>query len=138
VPEIRRIRQTEADAVVDLWGGPLKDRGRRNIAAMLVLAASSHRAACFVAVDADRVVGFVLAELMDDGLLPCRFGRIEELEAGGDDEVASALVTAALDWLHAHDVFAVRAEVALGDPGEPLLESLGFEREAVRFAHYRE
>jgi hypothetical protein len=49
--EIRRILQTEAEAVTDLWdeagrsvpdGGPLKERGRRNIAAMLVLAASSH------------------------------------------------------------------------------------------------
>ena len=79
MPEIRRIRQTEADAVIELWGGPLKERGRRNIAAMLVLAASSHRAACFVAVEAERVVGFVLAELVEDGLLPCQFGRIEEL-----------------------------------------------------------
>ena len=109
MPEIRRIRQTEADAVVDLWGGPLTERGRRNIAAMLVLAASSHRAACFVAVEAERVVGFVLAELMDDGLLPCRFGRIEELVGGGE------LVAAALEWLYEHDVFAVRAEVALGE-----------------------
>jgi hypothetical protein len=47
--EIRRIHQTEAEAVTDLWdeagrsvpdGGPLKECGRRNIAAMLVLAAS--------------------------------------------------------------------------------------------------
>jgi hypothetical protein len=35
------------------------------------------------------------------------------------------------------DVFVVRAGVALGEAGEALLESLGFEREAVRFAHYR-
>jgi hypothetical protein len=137
VPEIRRIRQTEADAVVELWDGPLKERGRRNIAAMLVLAASSHRAACFVAVEAERVVGFVLAELVDDGLLPCQFGRIEERSAG-DEEVEHALVAAALEWLYEHDVFVVRAEVALGESGEPLLESLGFERDAIRFAHYRE
>jgi hypothetical protein len=53
VPEIRRIRQDDAEAVTDLWdeagrsvpdGGPLKERGRRNIAAMLVLAASSQPA----------------------------------------------------------------------------------------------
>ena len=137
MPEIRRIRQTEADAVIALWGGPLKERGRRNIAAMLVLAASSHRAACFVAVEAERVVGFVLAELVEDGLLPCQFGRIEERSAG-DEGVERALVGAALEWLYEHDVFVVRAEVALGEPGEPLLESLGFAREAIRFAHYRE
>ncbi len=138
MPEIRRIRQTEADAVIELWGGPLKERGRRNIAAMLVLAASSHRAACFVAVEAERVVGFVLAELVEDGLLPCQFGRVEERSVGEDEEVERALVAAALEWLYEHDVFVVRAEVALGEPGEQLLESLGFEREAIRFAHYRE
>ena len=81
--EIRRIRQ--AEAVTDLWdescGGVLKERGRRNIAAMLVLAASSHRAACFVD---DDLNGFVLAELAEDGLLPCRFGRVEELYARGE------------------------------------------------------
>jgi hypothetical protein len=96
--EIRRIRQTEAEAVTDLWdeagrsvpdGGPLKERGRRNIAAMLVLAASSHRVACFVD---DALRGFVLAELAEDGLLPCQYGRIEELYARGHAELERALV----------------------------------------------
>jgi hypothetical protein len=142
--EIRRIRQIEAEAVTDLWdeaarsvpeGGPLKERGRRNIAAMLVLASSSHRATCLVD---DDLNGFVLAELAEDGLLPGRYGRVEELYARGDDELARALVLAALDWLWEHDVHVIRSEVALDEPGGELLESLGFAAEATRFGLYRD
>src|SRR5215218_916025 len=124
--EIHRIRQTEAEAVTDLWdeagrsvphGGALKERGRRNIAAMLVLAASSHRAACFVAVDDGRVTGFVLAELAEDRLLPGRFGSVEELYARGDTVVERALADAAIAWLWEHEVFVIRTEVALDEPG---------------------
>jgi hypothetical protein len=137
--EIRRIRQTEAEAVTDLWdeasGGVLKERGRRNIAAMLVLAASSHRAACFVD---DGLNGFVLAELAEDGLLPCRYGRVEELYARGDAGLERALVEAAVDWLWQREVFVIRAWVAHGEPGAELLQSLGFESEATRFGLYGE
>jgi hypothetical protein len=136
---IRRIRQAEADAVTDLWdeaaGGVLKERGRRNIAAMLVLAASSHRVACFVD---DGLDGFVLAELAEDGLLPGRYGRVEELYARGHAELERALVQAAVDWLWQHDVFVIRSWVALDEPGAELLQSLGFEPEATRFGLYRE
>ena len=141
--EIRRIRQTEAEAVTDLWdeagrsvpdGGPLKERGRRNIAAMLVLAASSHRVACFVD---DALGGFVLAELADEGLLPGRYGRVEELYARGDAPLERALVQAAVDWLFEHGVQVVRCWVALDEPGGELLEALGFEPEAVRYGLYR-
>ena len=136
--EIRRIRQTEAEAVTYLWdessGGVLKERGRRNIAAMLVLAASSHRAACFVD---DGLKGFVLAELVDDGLLPCQYGRVEELTAGGDAELERALIRAAVDWLWQHDVFVIRTDLELGESAE-LVESLGFEAETTRFGLYRD
>jgi hypothetical protein len=59
MPEIRRIRQDEAEAVLRLWqeAGPLDERGRRNTAAMLVPAASSHRAACFACVEDGAVRG---------------------------------------------------------------------------------
>jgi hypothetical protein len=135
---IRRIRQTEAEAVTDLWdeacGGVLKERGRRNITAMLVLAASSHRGACFVE---DGLNGFVLAELADDGLLPGQFGRVEELYARGDAELERALIKAAVDWLWRHEVFVIRTEVELGESAE-VVESLGFEAETTRFGLYRE
>jgi hypothetical protein len=142
--EIRRIRQTEAEAVTELWdeagrsvpdGGPLKERGRRNIAAMLVLAASSHRAACFVD---DGLSGFVLAELAEDGLLPGQYGRVEELYSRGDAALERALVTAAVDWLFERGVHVIRAEVALDEPGADLLTSLGFEAETTRFGLYRD
>jgi hypothetical protein len=136
---IRRIRQTEAEAVTDLWDesadGVLKERGRRNIAAMLVLTASSHRAACFVD---DDLTGFVLAELAEDGLLPGRYGRVAELFARGDTGLERALVQAAVDWLWQHDVFVIRSWVALDEPGAELLEELGFEAEATRFGLYRD
>jgi ribosomal protein S18 acetylase RimI-like enzyme len=140
--EIRRIRQTEADAVTELWdeagrsvpdGGPLQERGRRNIAAMLVLAASSHRVACLVD---DELRGFVLAELAEDGLLPCQYGRVEELYARGDQELERALVQAAVEWLFERGVQVIRSEVALDEPGAELLESLGFEAETTRFGLY--
>ena len=136
--EIRRIRQTEAEAVADLWdeaaGGVLKDRGRRNIAAMLVLAASSHRAACFVD---DALTGFVLAELVEDGLLPSQYGRVEELYGRGDAALEQALIQAAVDWLWQHEVFVIRTELELGESAT-VVESLGFEPETTRFGLYRE
>jgi hypothetical protein len=135
---IRRIRQTDAEAVTDLWdeacGGVLEERGRRNIAAMLVLAASSHRGACFVD---DGLNGFVLAELAEDGLLPGRFGRVEELYARDDAELERALVQAAVDWLWQHEVFVIRTELELGESAE-VVESLGFGAETTRFGLYRE
>jgi hypothetical protein len=119
-------------------GGALKERGRRNIAAMLVLAASSHRAACLVAVEDDVITGFVLAELAEDGLLPGRYGRVEELYARGHSDTERALVEAAVAWLWQHDVFVIRAEVALDEPGGELLQALGFQPETTRFGLYRD
>jgi hypothetical protein len=135
---IRRIRQTEAEAVTDLWdeaaAGALEERGRRNIAAMLVLAAVHPRAACFVD---DGLNGFVVAEI-DEGLLPGRAGRVEELYARGDAELERALAQAAVDWLWEHSVGVIRSDVALDEPGAELLRELGFEAEATRFGLYRD
>jgi hypothetical protein len=99
-----------------------------------VLSASSHRAACFVD---DGLNGFVLAELAEDGLLPGRYGRVEELYARGDTELERALVQAAVDWLWQHDVFVIRTELDLGESAE-VVESLGFQAETTRFGLYRE
>jgi hypothetical protein len=144
--EIRRIRQTEAEAVTDLWdeagrsvpdGGPLTDRGRRNIAAMLALAASHQRAACFVALEDDRPVGLVMAEV-DEGLLPGRAGAVAELYAGGDAASERALAQAAIAWLWEQGAGVIRADVPFDEPGGELLEALGFEPEAVRYGRYRD
>jgi hypothetical protein len=76
--------------------------------------------------------------LAEDGLLPGRFGRVEELYARGDDDLKRALVQAAVDWLWQHDVHVIRSWVALDEPGAELLQSLGFEPEATRFGLYRD
>jgi hypothetical protein len=140
--EIRRIRQTEAEAVTDLWdeaarsvpdGGPLKERGRRNIAAMLVLAAAHPSAACFVAVE-DEPIGLVMAELAE-GLLPGRGGTVSELYSRGGAE--RALAEAAIAWLFERGAGVIRSEVPLDEPGGELLEALGFEAETVRYGLYR-
>jgi predicted N-acetyltransferase YhbS len=144
--EIRRIRQTEADAVTDLWdeagrsvpdGGPLKERGRRNIAAMLALAASHQRAACFVAIEDGRPVGMVMAEL-DEGLLPGRAGLVAELYARGDADTERALVRAATAWVFEQGAAVIRSDVPLDEQGGELLEALGFEPETVRYGLYRD
>jgi hypothetical protein len=140
--EIRRIRQTEAEAVTDLWdeagrsvpdGGPLKERGRRNIVAMLVLAAAHPSAACFVAVE-EEPIGLVLAEL-DEGLLPGRGGTVSELYARGGAE--RALAEAAIAWLFEQGACVIRSEVPIDEPGGELLVALGFEAETVRYGLYR-
>jgi hypothetical protein len=106
---------------------------------MLVLAASSHRTACFVAVEDGELGGFVMAELADDGLLPCRYGLVEELYARRDRATERALVEAAVAWLYEHEVFVIRTEIDLDTPEDAeVLEPLGFERETIRFGLYRD
>ena len=139
--EVRRIRHDEGEQVAGLWDemvdGVLRPRGKANIAAMLTLSATSPHAACFVADDDGVLRGFVLAELADDGLLPARFGRVEEL--CGPRELLPDLVAAAVAWLHEQGVWVVRAEAEEDDPEAiELLTQLGWQREAVRFAAYRD
>lgn len=138
MPEIRRIRQDEAEAVVALWNeaGPLQERGRRNIEAMLVLAASSHRAACLVALEDGEIRGFAMAELMDDGLLPCLYGRVADLFARRDEGLERGLAAAAVTWLRERGAVVIQADVPLDEPRAELWAALGFEAEAVRWAAY--
>lgn len=137
--EIRRITHDEAARVADMWDDMvdrvLKPRGKAHIEAMLTLSAQSPHAACFVADEGGQLRGFVLAELIDDGLLPARFGRIEEL--CGPREVLPDLIRTATTWLHGQGAQVVRAEAEFDDDeGQDLLADLGWEREAVRFATY--
>jgi hypothetical protein len=144
--QIRRIDQTEAEHVTALWdaaaqavpdGGPLRPRGRRAIAAMLTLAATHPLAACFVGVEDGEVVGFVVAEL-EHGLLPGATGAVRELSAPGP-EAHRALAEHARGWLHARGAQVVRLEVPEDEP-QALARAaeLGWAREAVRFAAYRD
>ncbi len=144
--EIRRIDQSEAEQVTALWdaaaqatpdGGALRPRGRRAIAAMLTLAADHPLAACFVAEREGAVSGFVVAEV-EHGLLPGTVGCVRELVAP-DAETHRALAEHARAWLHERGAHAVRLEVPEDEP-EALgrAAALGWAREAVRFAAYRE
>jgi hypothetical protein len=137
--DVRRITHEEADRVADMWDDMvdrvLKPRGKAHIRAMLTLSAQSPHAACFVAEQDGALHGFVLAELLDDGLLPARFGRIEEL--CGPREVLPDLVRCATAWLHEQGAQVVRAEAEIDDAeAQDLLADLGWQREAVRFATY--
>lgn len=137
---VRRIRHDEGERVAALWeaaaDGALRPRGRSNLHAMLTLCATSTRTACFVAEVEDEVHGFVIAEVVEDRLLPERHGRLEEL--CGPRELLPELVRHAVGWLHEQGVDLVRAEAEEDDPDAvDLLVDLGWEREAVRFATYR-
>ncbi len=144
--QIRGIDQTEAEQVTALWdaagqavpdGGALRPRGRRAIAAMLTLAATHPLAACFVADRDDAITGFVVAEV-DHGLLPGTAGSVQELVAP-DAATYRALAEHARGWLHERGAQVVRLEVPEDEP-EALARAgtLGWAREAVRFAAYRE
>jgi hypothetical protein len=140
--QIRRIDQTEAEQVTALWdaaaqavpdGGALRPRGRRAIAAMLMLAATHPLAACFVAEHEGVVAGFVVAEV-DHGLLPGTAGAVQELVAP-DAATYRELAEHARGWLHERGAQVVRLEVPEDEP-EALARAaaLGWAREAVRFA----
>src|SRR4051812_30133852 len=87
--EIRRILESEGDTVGGLWdrmcreiqdGGPLTEQGRGNLSRMLAMAAWHRDAFCLVAVDDDRIVGFVNGRTsIGDGLLPGLSGEIDSL-----------------------------------------------------------
>lgn len=80
-----------------------------------------------------QVLGFVLAEVADDGLLPARFGKVQEL--CGPRELLPELVGEAVAWLREQGVEVVRAEAEEDDEEAlELLSELGWDREAVRFA----
>jgi hypothetical protein len=62
--EIRRIREPEAAEVTEFWdqmcratpgGGPLSERGRRNLRRMLEIMAWHHEAFCLVAVESEQL-----------------------------------------------------------------------------------
>ena len=89
MPEIRRIREADAEAVVELWdrmvrevpdGAPLTEAGRRHLGRMLAITAWHRETFCLVAVEGDEVLGFGLGRVdIGDGLLPEAVGEIQEL-----------------------------------------------------------
>jgi ribosomal protein S18 acetylase RimI-like enzyme len=151
--EIRRIREADAPAVVDLWdrgarevrdGGPLTGRGRRNLVRMLEISAWHRDTFCLVADRAGQFVGYAAGRVdAADGLLPGAVGRAEELYVPPDAEDAAAvrrsLADAVVAELRRRGVGTIRKEVAADEPEDQAFwTGLGFEADMVTLSLYQE
>ncbi len=152
MPEIRRIKVPEAAVVADLWdrmcretpdGGPLSPLGRQNIQRMLEITAWHHQTSCLVAVDGDRVLGFVMCRLdPGDGLLPGFAGEIDEVyvpaEFAAEGQLARQLVQAAVATLRQQGVRWRIMHRSPADEDHALFTGLGFEADTVCLSLYGE
>jgi GNAT superfamily N-acetyltransferase len=149
--EIRRINDGEGDAVGRLWdrmcretpdGGPLTERGRRDLSRMLDVSAWHRDAFCLVAWDGE-IVGFVNGRVsVEDGLLPGQLGLIDSLYVVPSlrgKGISSALAVAAIEWLRergAHTIRYLSCADAVTD--HEFWRSLGFEADMVCLSTYLE
>jgi GNAT superfamily N-acetyltransferase len=150
--EIRRIHESEGEAVGDLWdrmcremedGGPLTEQGRLNLSRMLAISAWHRDAFCLVAVDDDQIIGFVNGRVdNEDGLLPCLLGEIDSLyvlPARRGAGISRALAEAAISWLREQGVHSIRyLSCADADDDHRFWQRLGFEPDMVCLSLYRE
>jgi hypothetical protein len=147
MPEIRRIREADAEAVVELWdrmcrevrdGGPLTEAGRRHLARMLAVTAWHRQAFCLVAVEGDDLLGFALGRVdTGDGLLPGAVGEIQELYAPGALRIR--LAAAVIGRLRELGVSTLRTLVTAGEPAEQRFwAEQGFEADMVVMSNYDE
>jgi GNAT superfamily N-acetyltransferase len=149
--EIRRINDGEGDAVGHLWdrmcrevpdGGPLTERGRRNLSRMLDVSAWHREAFCLVACD-DGIVGFVNGRLdAEDGLLPGQMGQIDSLyvmPALRGKGISSALAVAAIEWLRERGAHTIRYLSCVdAETDHQFWHALGFESDMVCLSSYLE
>lgn len=143
--EIRRIREQDADAVVELWdqmcravptGGPLTGAGRRRLSRMLAATAWHRDTFCLVAVRDGQLVGFGLGHLdAGDGLLPEVVGEVQELFA--PPELRGRLAAAVAARLHELGAGTLRKRVGTDDPAEQRFwAGQGFEADMVVMSRY--
>jgi hypothetical protein len=150
---IRRIRESEGEAVVELWsrmnaavpdGGPLVPRGRRNLRRLLEIASFHRETFCLVAVrpgpGGDEIAGFGMGHVSPgDGLLPGAVGEAGELYLPGDDAGRRRLAEAVVARLRAAGCSVIRSDVAADEPGEQAFwAGLGFEADMVVMSKYWE
>jgi GNAT superfamily N-acetyltransferase len=148
---IRTIKDGEGEIVASLWdeqartavdGAPLSERGRRNIARMLDMAAWHHRQMCLVAEDDGRIVGFACGGLdAGSGLLPGLVGEIEALyvtpQACGRG-TSGALARAIVEQLRERGARTIRNLVCIEDEeAQAFWVAQGFERDMVCLSLYR-
>ena len=148
MPEIRRIGEADAEAVVELWdrmarelpdGGPLTAAGRRNLARMLAILAWHREAFCLVAVDGDDLLGFGLGRVdSGDGLLPCVDGEVQEVYVlPGAAGLKMRLAEAVQARLRELGASTLRVRVAADDPREQRFwAERGFEADMIVMSHY--
>ena len=146
---IRRIRAGEAAVVTDLWddmarsaddGGPLSARGRRNITAMLTLAADHDEVFCLVAEKDGHIVAFTVGRLVREQLLPGVGGEIEEfyvIPAARASGLSRALADAVMEQLRSMGAGIIWHHVCRDDQAaQGFWQHLGFEGDTIRFALY--
>jgi GNAT superfamily N-acetyltransferase len=150
--EIRRINQGEGGTVGDLWdrmcrevedGGPLTERGRRDLSGMLAMSAWHRDAFCLVAVDGVQVIGFVNGRAsIGDGLLPGVSGEIDSLYVVPEERgkgISRALAEAAVDWLREQGAHTIRyLSCADARDDHRFWRGLGFAPDMVCLSLYRE
>jgi len=151
MPEIRRIREADAEAVVELWdrmvrevpdGGPLTEAGRRHLGRMLAITAWHRETFCLVAVEGDEVLGFGLGRVdIGDGLLPEAVGEIQELSVAPGTPDAAALkvrlAEAVIARLRALGTTTMRKTLAADEPAEQRFwADRGFEADMVVMSAY--
>ncbi|MET0418936.1 MAG: hypothetical protein ABW022_23215 [Actinoplanes sp.] len=146
--EIRRIREAEAETVVELWdrmcaetpdGGPLTEAGRGHLSRMLAVTAWHRTAFCLVAVVGGEVAGFGLGRVdTGDGLLPDARGEVQEVYAPGAPEVRARLAAAVIARLREMGVSTLRTQVAADEPAErEFWAGQGFEADLLVMSSYR-
>jgi GNAT superfamily N-acetyltransferase len=148
--EIRRIADGEGEAVAVLWdeqnrtgidGGPLSERGRRNITRMLDIAAWHERQLCLVAVEDGRLVGFACASIdAGTGLLPGLAGEIDALYVTPDARgrgTSAALAQAAVAEVRARGAGTIHKLVCIeDDEAQVFWQAQGFERDMICLSLY--
>jgi GNAT superfamily N-acetyltransferase len=149
--EIRRIHQSEGDVVAGLWdrmcrevedGGPLTERGRRDLSRMLAMSEWHRDAFCLVAADDAQVIGFVNGRTsIGDGLLSGVLGEIDSLYVVPEERdrgISRALAEAAVGWLRDQGADTVRYLSCVdAHDDHRFWRGLGFEPDMVCLSLYR-
>jgi GNAT superfamily N-acetyltransferase len=146
---IRLLQPPEAPAVLALWqrgcaeiGAPLREENARQVLANLLRYADHPDARCFVAVDAERVVGFITCAALRHPIETCIKGEVEELyvlRRRGRAAVQEALVQAAVRALKALGAVSIHATTGSDRddaPSRALWRRLGWEQGMTVFSIY--
>jgi GNAT superfamily N-acetyltransferase len=147
--EISRIKADEAEAVTRLWddmaratpdGGPLTERGARNITRMLRASAVHPEVFCLVARDRSEIVGFTVGQLTRDPLLPGAGGEVHELyvvPAARGARVSRRLADEAVERLRRLGARVIWKHVCADDrEAHEFWANRGFQGDTTRLALY--